>query len=452
MVNERILGEERISKLFIKYTIPAIISMVLAGSQTMIDGMFLGNYVGPNALASVNIVNPYVQIAMGVSIVIALGSLSIIGRKLGAGDKITAQNTFKTAFLLIMIFVVLYGCIGILNSETISLWLGSDQVLLEGVATYIKTFAFFLPFLPLMVLTGFADRIIGKPHLYLQATIFSLIVNVGLDYIFIKMLSLGLRGAALATGLAYCAGLLVTIRPMLEAHNVINIRVGRFDQSVIVPMLYNGSSEGIVSASAALATYLFNVEFMKQAGPSGVAAFTTISYVVNFGIMIIFGIADGVSPIISYNFGHRHLERVKEILSMARKSGLFVGGVLFIVLFLGGESLVKLFSKSDLAVIQMATLGGRIYAFAFLVNSINLIYSVYFTAIGNAKASALIALSRGFVCILIGINLWPIIFGITGVWITVPVAEFLTVGLVAYIYKRYPLEREYERSILYQAS
>jgi len=451
-MDERILGNEKISHLFIKYSIPAILSMVLSGSQIMIDGMFVGNYIGSNALASVNIVLPFVEISLAVSFIITFGALSIIGRNLGAGKVQTAQNTFKTATYIIVIFAIVYGLAGIFNAESIGRILGADASLLEGVSMYLRTISYFLVFYPLMIITGFADRIIGKPQLYLYGTLTTLSVNISLDYILIKEFGLGLKGAAIATGISYLMGLLVTIRPMLNKKHTINVFAGTFDKSTISPMLYNGASEGIGAGAAALAVYLFNLEFMSRVGPSGVAAFTMISYVVRLGMHIIFGIADGISPIVSYNYGHEKYNRVKEVMRHGLASGAVIGGMVFIVLIFGGESLANMFGKGDTSVVQLASKGSVIYAFAFLVNSFNVIYSIYFTALGNAKASALIAFSRGFIWIVVGIKVWPALFGMTGVWMTVPVAELLTLLLVMYLARKNPLHEHENEKVAYSYS
>lgn len=439
-MGERLLGTEKITTLFIKYSLPAIISMVIGGSQTLIAGMILGQVEGANALATVNIVNPYVQFAMAVSFVIAFGALSIIGRNLGSGDQRLAQNTFKTALIIITVFAITYGLFGFLNAKTLSRWLGADAVLMPGVVTYLRTFSIFIMFQPLMVLTGFADRIVGKPQLYLHATLSMLLVNTSLSILFIKYMGIGVRGAALATGLAMASGFLVTVRPMLDKAHTINVFTGHFDKKTIVPMMYNGSSEGISSASTALAVYLFNLEFMRRIGPSGVAAFTTISLVVTFGVSVIFGIADGISPVVSYNYGHQKFDRVKEILRLGTMSGLVVGILLCILLLLGGETLAGLFADSP-EVVAIASKGATIYAFVFLTNSFNIIYSVYFTAIGGAKESAMIAFSRGILWIVVGINLLPIYFDLIGVWLTVPLAETMTMLLVIYLIKVNPVEK-----------
>ncbi|MCH4891159.1 MATE family efflux transporter [Acidaminobacter sp. JC074] len=439
-MGERLLGKEKISTLFIKYTIPAIVAMVISGSQALIAGMILGQHEGANALATVNIVNPYIRLAMSFSFVIAFGALSIIGRNLGSGDKTVAQNTFKTAFIVITVFATSYGLIGYLNAENIAVWLGANDVLMDDVLIYLKTISLFVAFSPLMVLTGFADRIVGKPQLYLHATLIMLGVNTSLSILLIWYLNMGVRGAALATGIAMMSGFLVTVRPMLKKEHTINVFKGHFDMTTLGSMLYNGSSEGIGSAAGALAIYLFNLEFMSRIGPNGVAAFTTISFVVTFGNSIIFGIADGMSPIISYNYGHEKYDRVRSIMKIGLISGMVVGLSICAILLFGGESLAGMFADSK-EVLAIASAGAKIYALAFLTNSFNIIYSVYFTAIGGAKESAAIAFSRGILWIVVGINLWPLFFGITGVWLTVPVAELMTLLLLFYLQKVSPAEK-----------
>ena len=438
---DKILGKAPISKLFIKYTIPAVLSMILASSQTMIDGLFLGRFVGTNALASVNIAAPYVQIAMSVSMVLAFGALSILGRALGASNYSRAQNAFRTAFIMLLAFGISYGCIGVFFTDQVARQLGANLVLLGHVKSYIRVIAVFLPLFPLMILTGFTSRIVGKPEAYLHATVGSLILNVFLDYVLIARLNMGMTGAALATGLSFALGAFLAVGPLFNKNASINLYSGKWDKSLITNILYNGSSEGIGSASDAIATFIFNIEFMAYAGPEGVAAFTTISYLVRVGIMLSFGVADGISPIVSYNYGSKQFDRVNDVMKYARRLCLGIGLIMLFVLFTKGQVLASYFAKDNLKVIQMAGYGSKIYAFAFLFNSINIIYSVYFTSLGKAGTSAIIALSRGLIGVLVGIHVWKHFFGIAGVWLTIPAAEFITLGIVMVLVKRNALGR-----------
>ncbi|MEJ8552763.1 MATE family efflux transporter [Tepidibacter sp. Z1-5] len=435
-MNENILGTEKISKLFIKFSIPAIISMVIAGAQTIIDGIFLGNFVGQNALASVNIVQPFMQVIIGFSMIISVGSLSFIGRSLGEGKKEESQNIFQTAFIVLTVIAITILLVGRLFSQEIAVLLGANEVLLEGVSMYARTIAIFAPIMSLMFLFGFINRVVGKPELYLKGMILSVIVNISLDFILIKQLSLGIMGAAFATGIAYVASFFIVAHPMLNKNNIVNVFSGKFDKSVIIPMAYNGSSEGVISIATATTAYLFNMTFMRIAGEAGVAAFTTINYISQFGTLIMFGISDGIGPILSYNYGNRKNDRLDDTLKLASKVNLVVGVVLFLILFVFGEQLVSLFASGNETILNLAVSGSRVYAFAFLLNGFNIINSGYFTAIGNARASIIIAASRGMIFIIIGINILPMIIGRSGVWLTVPFAEFMTFIIGIYLVKK----------------
>jgi putative MATE family efflux protein len=410
--------------------------MVIVGLQAIIGGIFLGNFVGPNAMASVNIAIPFMESIVGFSMVISVGSLSFIGRNLGASKKEESQNAFKTSFISITLIGLVITLVGVLFNKEIGVSLGANDVLLEGTSTYIKYIALFAPIICLMHLFGFVNRVVGKPELYLWGTILSVIVNISLNFLFIVKLNLGIRGTALANGLSYFAAFLVAVRPILNKNTTVNIFSGKFDKSVIIPIVYNGSSEAIVSISVALTAYLFNITFMKTAGEAGVVAFTAINYIGQFGILIMFGISDGVGVIISYNYGNKQYNRVDKTLKLASKINLAIGIILFLILFIFGEQLILLFTNTNNNILDFAVRGSKIYAFSFLVCGFNIINSGYFTAIGDAKSSIVISLSRGIVFVILGINILPMFIGIDGIWLTIPFAELMSLIIGIHLIKK----------------
>lgn len=429
------LGTENIYKLFAKFTIPAVIAMVISGSQSIIDGIFVGNYVGQNALASINVAIPFMQIIIGISMVLSVGALSIIGRSLGEGNKKRAQNTFKTALILTLGATIILAIVCLLFGKQIAMLLGASELLVGNVSTYITIMSVFSPVVASMFLFGFTDRIIGKPNLYLFGTILSVIVNVTLDYILIKHLKLGVMGAALASSLAYASAFLVVVIPMLKKKSTINIYSGKFDLKVIFPMVYNGSSEAVTSASAAITVFIFNNILMSIAGESGIAAYTAISYVTQFATLIMFGVSDGVGPLISYNFGHKRIDRVKTAMNTSVIVNIVVGVTLFMVMFFFGRQLTGMFLKDGGEVVNMATQGAKIYGFALLMSGFNILTSAYFTQVGFAKESIIIAISRGLVFVLLGVAVLPQIFGLPGIWLAVPFAEVVTM-IIAFVLLR----------------
>lgn len=426
-MSENILGTEKISKLFLKFCAPAVAAMVICGMQGMIDGIFVGNLVGEIGLASVNIAQPFMQLIYGCTFIVCIGSMSLLGRLLGEGNEKGAQDVFRTSTVALVIMSIIVAFLGVLFNKKIAVILGANEELIVGVSTYIKTIAIFAPIISIKTLFGFTDRIIGKPNVYLNATIISVIIQILLNILFVYKLELGIQGAALATGISNIGALIVVVPYMLDKKNKVNIFKGKFNKEFIWPICYNGSSEGVTSLATAISTFLFNMAFMNIAGPAGVAAFTAITYIANFGVLLMFGVSDGIGPIVSYNYGYEKFKRVREGIKLSLMSTFIIGVAVFSILFVFGEDLVSLFSKSNTEVISLAANGARVYAIAFLFNGFNIVNSGYFTSIGNAKASIIVAASRGLIFIIIGIMILPLIFGINGIWLTVPFAEIITV-------------------------
>lgn len=425
-MNENILLKEKTPKLYLKFVVPAIIAMVLAGIQGMVDGIFLGNYVGVNAMASVNIASVYLQIIIGSSMVICTGTMSSLGRTLGEGNDKKAQDIFKSAIIALGIISVVILLIGFIFSNGLARLLGANDVLFLDTSRYIRTISLFVPIISFDTLFGFTSRLIGEPQLYLTGTIVGIISNIVLDFIAIKVLGLGVVGAAVATGIAYIIGLIVVIRPLLSKKTIVNVYDGKFSWEEFKHLAFNGSSEGVSYTANALTLFLLNRSFMSFAGENGVAAFTIISYIGNFVTLIMFGTSDGISPIISSNYGAGKNERVQETQHIAIISNLVIGIILFLVFNLFSENLIRIFVKDNKPVIDIAVYGAKIYGISFLLNGFNIIQSGYHTALGNAVASIIIAASRGIIFIVVGLMFFPAFWGIKGVWFSLAFAEIMT--------------------------
>lgn len=434
-MNNNILLTEKIWKLFVKFSIPSIIAMSVTGTQALIDGIFLGRFVGTNALASVNIAQPFMSLIIGISLIIAIGAVSLIGRSLGEGDTQKAQDACKSALIITLFSSIAIMLFGVFFNRQIGSFLGANDVLIDNTSLYIRNLAFCSVFMCFSLVFGVFTRVVGRPDISMKANIFSLIVNIILNTLFIKILNLGVFGASLATGLAFASGFIVSIVPFLKKSTVINLYSGKFNLNYSIDLLYNGSSEGVGSLAAATTSFVFNLAFMSIAGENGVSAFTAISYISIFANLITGGIAAGIGPIISYNYGAKQYNRIKEILKLSTIVSISLGSIIFIIIIFFKESLVGLFVNNNKEVFDLAINGARIYAVAFLINGLNVIYSGYFTSIGKALASIIIAASRGILFIIIGVMIIPRLFGINGVWATVPCAELLTLMIVIFLYK-----------------
>lgn len=442
MIRDNILETEKISKLFIKFSIPAILSLTIAGIQTMVDGVFLGNFVGTNAMASVNIAAPFMQLMIGMNLIIGVGGASYIGRSLGEGEVKRAQDIFKSACLFMLGLSLVIAVFGFTCSEQIATFLGANDVLLADSAMYIKILALFAPSIGLSFILGIFVRCIGMPNVYLVSSIVSLIANILFNYVLIKVLNLGIMGAPIATGLSFTASFLIVAIPFFKKSSILNFTKGKFNAKLTGALLYNGSSEGVSSLATAISTFVFNTAFMRIAGEAGVSAFTAIGYLSLFASLIVCGISAGIGPVISYNYGAGLQEHVRQLLKLCCQVALVMGSLLFILIFFFGKYMVLLFVKDNQIVLELATHGAKIYAFTFFLNGINILFSGYFTSIGDALSSIIVAICRGMIFILTGIMIFPRFFGISGIWMTVPCAELLTILVVIFLMKKSKAKHE----------
>jgi putative MATE family efflux protein len=426
-MQQNILGEEKITVLFLKYCIPAVAGMLFLGVNTIVDGFFVGHYIGVDALASVNIAMPFFSLMLAVGVIISIGTQSIIGRKLGEGDGKAVNDTFTTSLGLMIGISLLFSVIAVAFTKEIAIFLGANEQLLPMVTTYISYEGLFLPLLGVMLVLDYVLKLMGKPIYSMQILITAVISHMILNYLFVVQLGWGIIGAALAAGLGYSIAFIMAILPFVLGRTAVKLFRGNFSKTAAYNIIYNGSAEGLTEVCTGITTFLFNITLMRYAGEMGVAAFTAISYLSFVGNNILIGLSDGVGAIISYNYGQGSAERVRKVLKLAAISAFFIGVGIFIVISNFAREIIIIFiDENNRIALNFAVYGAKLYAFAFILNGLNIVVSGYFTAICYPKNSAFIALSKGIVWVGICLILLPKLLGVQGIWLTVPVAEILT--------------------------
>lgn len=429
-MNEKILGTENIVKLFIRYCSLSVLAMVFLGLNTIVDGIFVGNFVGADALASVNISLPVSSAFMATAMAIGIGGQSVVGISLGSGQKEAAQSMFRTAIAMITGISLALTTAILLFSAPIARFLGASEQLLPLVTTYLTYIGLFLLPFGIMLVCDFMLKATGRPVYSMMSMVVAVVLNMFLNYLFIAKFGWGIKGAAIATGLSYLVSCIMVVLPFFFRAHTLNFFCGKLSRKLAFKAAYNGSSEGLTEIATGFTTLLFNITLMKFAGETGVAAFSAINYLSFIGINILFGVSDGISAIVSYNYGKKQFARIREVLKLAAGTTLTIGMILFLTVFLYGQQLVTLFlGTGNEAILNFAVAGAKLYALAFLIIGLNMVTSGYFTAVGKPGHSALIAVSKGIVLVGVGMMLWPWLLGIRGVWLTVPLAELLTLAL-----------------------
>ena len=421
--------KRNIGYLFYKFGIPSAVCMLFVGLQTIVDGFFVGNYAGANAMAGISLVVPIYTLITAIVVIMGVGCQTVMGISSGQGNYQRASDALRSSLVFLMALAFcLVSLFLIFSSELVTL-LGANALLFPYSKDYLTTLS---PFFPLLILLFMGDYYLksrGKPMLGLCIVGSMVLLNILLDYLLIARLALGVRGAALATGLSFSAGALCSIIYMFRANSKVTVRKGKFKWSLVGQMLYNGSSEGVAELSAGITVFLFNRALMSYAGASGVAAFTAINYLLYIGILIFVGMSDGIIPVISYNYGASRMKRVLRLLRMNVVVNFILGIIIFGAIYIAGSNLISLFfdsSEESASTIALAVNGAKFCAFAFLFNGTNIAISSFFTAMGDAKSSIMISAMRGLIFVAIGIYIYPLWLGIDGIWLAIPIAELLT--------------------------
>lgn len=413
------------SRKLMQFAIPSVIGMLLTSLIPIVDGIFIGQNVGKDGLAAVNLGIPVLYLFLGVAIMVSVGGSTIAIQKLGSKEKSTANNIFNQTMVTIVCAVLLVS----LLSKILLNPLQNILNIVDPVRSYINEYyGIMLIAYPVMMLNiafGMFIRGEGRPDVFMKINILTNIVNVVLDAIFIVNYNLGVRGAAYASAISVILGLVVITLYFARKKSKFRLGSFRFSPQDFRNTLLNGSSELIGQLSMSVTTGLLNLVILNVIGVIGVAAMTIVGYVGYIYNMIIIGIGQGMSPIISYSFGAKDLELMVRIRKNSQKVVFACGGVFFIIMSLVGSIYAGLFS--DNINLQMLVVRGlSIYAFGFLVAGYNIIASFFFTSIGQAKQSAIISSMRGLVILSINILLLPFLFKETGIWLVFPLTELIT--------------------------
>ena len=434
---EKELATGSIPHLFVKFVIPGMLALFLLSAQIFIDGVLVGNFVGANAMASINLVIPIYGLLIAFAIVICVGCQCMIGMKLGEGDLQTANDALRTGLVFAVIVSWIIGAVVFVASPALITVMGANDVLTDDGVTFIRVLAIFFPMPVAMFMCDSVIKAMGRPIYATVGMITMVVTNIVLDLLFIVVFKWGVGGAAFATGISYFAGVLVYMPALLHRHTPVNLFAGRFRTNLIGKMLYIGSAEGVTELSTCIVTLMFNIVLMHYAGEKGIAAFTAINYL-NFVLMsCIIGMSEGLRSIISYNYGMGNHSRIRKTLRLATRVTMAFAVVMFIAFHFFGREMVTIFFRAgETEIILMAANATAILAFAYLFSGFNILIAGYFTSVGQAKYSLIISVLRGVGLLSVFMLFLPALLGIRGIWLTVPLAEIITLAVAGILYLR----------------
>lgn len=434
------LSEHFTYKKLLQFVLPSIIMMVFTSIYSIVDGLFVSNFVGKTPFAAINMVMPVLTILGSFGFMIGAGGTAIVGKTLGEGDRDKANRCFSMLIYVVIGLGVVFAGVGLIFMRPLAIFLGASGDMLEYCVLYGRVILAALPFF--MLQNSFQNFFVmaEKPNLGLGVTVISGVLNIVLDALFIMVFKWGLFGAAFATALSQAVGAGIALVYFARKNGSLlrlTAKTG-IDGKVLWKACTNGSSEMVGNLAASVVTMLYNFQLMRLIGEDGVAAFGVIAY---FGFIfsaIFYGYAVGCSPLVSYQFGADNQAELKNLL---RKSLGIIGitGIAMVILsHLGAVPLSKMFVGYDEELFKLTVHGFRIYSAAFLFSGFSAFGSAFFTALNDGLVSAVISFLRTFVFEIGSILILPFVLGVDGIWTAIVVAELaaLMVTIIFLVTKR----------------
>ncbi len=413
------------SKLF-RFTLPSVIMMVFTSIYGVVDGFFVSNFVGKTPFAAVNFIMPVLMILGTVGFMFGAGGSALIARTMGEGDSERARRLFSLFVYVTVALGVVLGAFGFIFIRPIAVWLGAKGEMLENCVLYARII---LPALPaLMLQYEFQSFFITaeRPQLGLMVTVIAGMANMVLDALFTAVLPFGLAGAASATAISQSLGGIIPLF-YFGRRNSSRLRLCRtvLDWKALLKACTNGSSELMSNISMSIVGMLYNAQLLHYAGEDGVAAYGVLMYVSMIFMAIFIGYSTGVAPVVSFHFGADGRE---ELRSLYRKSIVIILSASAAMLGLAealARPLSAVFVGYDPDLFRMTVGAFGIYSFSFLFSGIAIFGSAFFTALNDGLTSALISLLRTLVFQVAAVLIFPLIWGIDGIWLSIVAAEVM---------------------------
>ncbi|REG89238.1 MATE family efflux transporter [Winogradskyella sediminis] len=436
-VSSKDLGTQPIGKLLIKQAVPASIGILVMSLNILVDTIFVGNWIGPTAIAAINVVLPVSFFIAALGMAIGIGGSSIISRALGANNIEKALTTFGNQLTLTFLFTVTFAIFGLYFVDSLIPAFGGKGNIFDPAKIYYEIILYGVPILGFVMLGNNVIRAEGKPKFAMYAMFIPSVGNLVLDYLFINVLNYGMAGAAWATTGSYVVAFLFILWYFLSENSELKITTSQFrlDKAIVFEI---GSLGFVTLARQAVVSVTFllvNNALYNFGGETSVTAYAIVGRMMMFVLFPVFGMTQGFIPIAGFNYGSGAYERVKETIYTAIKYATILGTIVFIGLMLFPQTITKLFT-SDADVIRETPSNLR-WAFAAVpILALQLIGAAYFQAVGKALPALLLTLTRQAIFFIPLMYILPLYFGELGIWMSFPISDVLSTIVTGYFLNR----------------
>ena len=417
-------------KKLLKAVIAPILMMVFTSIYSIVDGLFVSNFVGDSAFAGLNIIFPFTMIISAIGFMFGAGGSALVSMKLGEGKKEEANRIFSGIVYFTMILGALISGICFFFIEDIAILLGATPEMLPHAVIYGKILvAGEVAFMTQNLFQVFC-MVAERPNLGFALSIIAGLVNMGLDALLIVCFDMGIAGAGVATILAQVIASLVAIVYFARKNkSLLRLAKPSFKIKNIIKAMTNGASEFLGNVASSIVGILFNLQLLKYAGEAGVIAYGVLMYLGFIFNAVYLGYAIGTAPIIGYHYGAENHRELKNLLRKSLLLNVTAGVIMMLISILLARPLSSIFVGYDAELLSFTTNAMFIFSFAFIFSGINIFTSSFFTALNNGLISALVSLCRTLICQIACVFVLPLFWGVNGIWFSLIMAELLSLSV-----------------------
>lgn len=425
MNNPHILGTERIGKLLIQYSIPAIIGMTITSLYNIIDSIFIGHGVGAMGIAGLAITFPLMNLVVAFCTLVSAGGSTISSIRLGQKDTDGATEVLGNTLMLCLVNAVVFGSFSFIFLDEILCFFGASSDTLPYARDFMQVILPGTPIAYTMIGLNNVMRATGYPKKAMLTSMVTVVCNILLAPIFIFQFGWGIRGAATATVLSQFIGMVWVVSHFLQKTSIVRLQPGfwKMKKHIIGSIFSIGMSPFLMNITACVIVIIVNNSLQRYGGDMAIGAYGIINRLLVLYVMIVLGLTMGMQPIVGYNFGARKEERVKATLRLNILAGVCITSTGFIVCELFPHAVSALFTK-DGQLIEMASKGVRIGVSMFPLVGAQIVISNFFQSIGKAKVSIFLSLTRQLLYLLPGLIILPRYMGLDGIWTSMPISDF----------------------------
>ncbi|MBM7855549.1 putative MATE family efflux protein [Desulfohalotomaculum tongense] len=426
------LGEEKVSKLLIKFSIPAITGMLVNALYNVVDRIFIGNGVGPLGIAGITIGFPIMLIVIAFAMLVGFGTTSLISIKLGEQKKAEAELIMGNGMVLLILISVIISAAGLFFINPLLQLFGAS----ETVLPYARDYMSIILCGTIIMSIGFGMnnfiRAEGNPKIAMYTMLIGAVLNILLDYIFIFIFQWGIQGAALATVCAQAASAAWVLNYFWSGKSTLKLRLSslRLRFSIAASIAAVGSAPFAMQIAASLLNVIINNGLNYYGGDAAVAGMGVINSIMTLVLMPVFGINQGAQPIIGFNYGARKFHRVKKTLKLAMMAATVIVSTGFIITRLYPEQLIALFNQ-DAELISFGTRALHISLILLPVIGFQVVGSSYFQAVGKSKQAMFLSLSRQVLILIPLLLILPRFYGLNGILFALPISDLCSSLLTA---------------------